>query len=197
MKTIVITSPHFIAEEINRLYEIYRLGVQAIHIRKPNASEAELDLFLESLLKVVPASRVAVHAATPLVARRRALTIHLPATMRSFRDRPRSQGRPFSTSAHSLEELKQLGDRYDYMFLSPIFPSISKPGYSKKWDPETLKQTLAECACPVYALGGISPEHLPEVESLGFAGAAIMGAVWQSPTWAGALQTIKSCIDYE
>ena len=133
MKTIVITSPHFIAEEINRLYEIYRLGVRAIHIRKPKASEAELELFLDYLLKVVPASCIAVHALTPLTTRRRAITLHLPAALRGFRDRPRSEGRPFSTSAHSLEELNELGARYDYMFLSPIFPSISKPGYAKKW----------------------------------------------------------------
>lgn len=197
MKTIVITSPDFISEEINRLYEIYRLGVQAIHIRKPKASEAELDLFLEYLLKVVPASCLAVHAVTPLTARRRAITLHLPAAMRSFRDRPRSEGRPFSTSAHSLGELNKLGKRYSYMLLSPIFPSISKPGYAVQWQLEELKQTVAECDCPIFALGGVTPQKLPMVKELGFAGAAIMGAVWQSPTWAGALDTVKRCVKYE
>ena len=176
MKTIVITSPHFIAEEINRLYEIYRLGVRAIHIRKPKASEAELELFLDYLLKVVPASCIAVHA---------------------LRDRPRSEGRPFSTSAHSLEELNELGARYDYMFLSPIFPSISKPGYAKKWPSAALRTAVESCKCPVYALGGVTPQRLAEVQDLGFAGAALMGAVWQSPTWATALRVIKSCVDYE
>lgn len=197
MKTIVITSPHFIAEEINRLYEIYRLGVRAIHIRKPKASEAELELFLDYLLKVVPASCIAVHALTPLTTRRRAITLHLPAALRGFRDRPRSEGRPFSTSAHSLEELNELGARYDYMFLSPIFPSISKPGYAKKWPSAALRTAVESCKCPVYALGGVTPQRLVEVQDLGFAGAALMGAVWQSPTWATALRVIKSCVDYE
>lgn len=197
MKTIVITSPDFISEEINRLYEIYRLGVHAIHIRKPKATEAELDLFLEYLLKVVPASCVAVHAVTPLTARRRAITLHLPAAMRGYRDRPRSVGRPFSTSAHSLDELNRLGSRYSYMFLSPIFPSISKPGYAVQWEPADLQHALATCACPIYALGGISPQKLPAVKKFGFAGAAIMGAVWKSPTWAGALEAVKKCVEYE
>lgn len=197
MKTIVITPPHFIAEEINRLYEVSQLGVEAIHVRKPNASEAEFELFLEYLLKAVPASRVAVHAITPLCTRRRAITLHLPAAMRNFRNRPRSYGRPFSTSAHTLEELKQLGGRYTYMFLSPIFPSISKPGYAREWNRNALQQAVTGCACPVYALGGISPQRLPEVKRIGFAGVALMGAVWQSPTWANALDLIKECISYE
>lgn len=197
MRTIVITSPDFISEEINRLYEIYRLGVKAIHIRKPKASEAELDLFLEYLLKVVPASCLAVHTVTPLTARRRSITLHLPVAMRSYRDRPRSEGRPFSTSAHTLGELKKLEKLYSYLFLSPIFPSISKPGYSVQWPLDQLKQCVTECACPIYALGGITPERLQSVKALGFAGAAIMGCVWQSPTWAGALKTIKQCVDYE
>lgn len=197
MKTIVITSPDFISEEINRLYEIYRLGVHAIHIRKPKASAAELDLFLEYLLKIVPASCLAVHTVTPLTARRRAVTLHLPVAMRGYRERPRSQGRPFSTSAHSLDELKKLGSLYSYMFLSPIFPSISKPGYAARWQPDELRQSVAACACPVFALGGVTPQRLAEVKEFGFAGAAIMGAVWQSPTWVGALETIKSCVEYE
>jgi thiamine monophosphate synthase len=32
---------------------------------------------------------------------------------------------------------------------------------------------------PVYALGGVKPENIEEVASLGFSGAVLLGALWK------------------
>ena len=69
----------------------------------------------------------------------------------------------------------------DYVFLSPIYDSISKEGYSSAYPFDTLQkaQQAGIIDSKVIALGGISLEHLPEIASLGFGGAALLGDIWQ------------------
>lgn len=78
-----------------------------------------------------------------------------------------------STSLHSLEELQlELLSDADYAFLSPIFDSVSKSGYSAAFDRDQLASALTCAKCPVYALGGMrflalgidkhSDSHKPE-----------------------------------
>ncbi len=79
-----------------------------------------------------------------------------------------------SRSLHSVEEIA--GVKEDYVFLSPVFPSISKPGYGGSLNLEELKVVVNR---KVIALGGITEERLPIVERIGFGGAAMLGAVWR------------------
>lgn len=80
-------------------------------------------------------------------------------------------------SCHSLAELHDC-DEYVYSTLSPIFPSISKPGYKADFQLVNLPNTIRECN--VVALGGVTPDKTPMLQALGFEGAAYLGYVWQS-----------------
>jgi thiamine-phosphate pyrophosphorylase len=93
---------------------------------------------------------------------------------------PRKQaGLCQSTSLHSLADVLQDWQQLDYAFLSPIFDSISKEGYTAAgFDTAELAQVLCKAPTPVYALGGITPERLSAVRDMGFTGAGILGAVW-------------------
>ena len=69
----------------------------------------------------------------------------------------------------------------DYCFLSPIFDSLSKKGYSAAFPAETLRRAGSEGIIDrhVYALGGITPERLPQLQEWGFGGAAMLGYLWE------------------
>ena len=90
-----------------------------------------------------------------------------------------------STSFHALAEISRCRRRYDYVFLSPIFDSISKAGYASQFDLAALQTSLQQLAArpsyypPVLALGGITSQNTKLVQQMGFAGAAVLGAVWQ------------------
>ena len=87
-----------------------------------------------------------------------------------------------STSFHTLEDLGVCRGDVDYCFLSPIYNSTSKgPGYAAAFpDTEQLAAALAGARYPVIALGGVTPDRFGELADLGFAGAALLGAVWQA-----------------
>ena len=84
---------------------------------------------------------------------------------------------------HSLKEVEDCKEKYDYAFLSPIFDSISKAGYKSKFDLQELKNYLLlqrKKRGKVIALGGIDEHTITETFDLGFDGVAVLGAIWMS-----------------
>jgi thiamine monophosphate synthase len=120
---------------------------------------------------------------------------------------PQAGKGPLSASLHSLEELSSLDLAHrpvDYAFLSPIFGSLSKPGYRGEWDFGTLTPSLkswheAPQAPKILALGGITPQTAAKALELGFTGLAVLGAIWQSQSPnhdpLRALQKMMDCWD--
>ena len=88
---------------------------------------------------------------------------------------------PNIISCHSFEEVVKYKDAYDYLFLSPIFDSISKQGYRSKFSHNELlnASNLGIIDSKVIALGGVTPDKMDYLKSLHFGGIAMMGAVWK------------------
>ena len=96
----------------------------------------------------------------------------------------RFNGQSVSRSVHRLGDLDVSLSHWDYLFLSPVFPSISKAGYQPGWDMTELRSALVSfkktCNTPVYALGGIDESRIGSCHEMGFDGVAVLGAIWQS-----------------
>lgn len=65
----------------------------------------------------------------------------------------------------------------DYVTLSPIFPSISKPDYGPALGLAALREVAARLPVPVLALGGVTAETISDCLDAGAAGVAVMGTV--------------------
>jgi thiamine-phosphate pyrophosphorylase len=84
-------------------------------------------------------------------------------------------------SCHDAAELDRLTTE-DYVTLSPVFPSASKPGYGPPLGLAALSSLCRRAGRPVLALGGIeTPEQAAACIEAGAAGVAIMGAVMRAP----------------
>lgn len=76
-------------------------------------------------------------------------------------------------SCHSVDEaLRAEGEGADYVYLSPIFESVSKPGYGPPLGVAALTAAAARVRIPVLALGGISRENEGLCIAAGAAGIA-------------------------
>jgi len=89
-------------------------------------------------------------------------------------------GKKSSATVRSLEELQQLDGHLDILLFSPVFESISKPGYRQDRNLEALKDYLQKrtSKTAVFAQGGINFDRIEEVKSLGFDGITLLGALW-------------------
>lgn len=88
-----------------------------------------------------------------------------------------------SMSCHSIEEVKSKRDsRVTTVTLSPIFDSISKKGYQRAFTHIQLAQLSS--GDHVIALGGVTPERVPELQQYQFAGFAVLGYLFQSASFS-------------
>lgn len=184
LKLIVITRPDFYDGELALVNHLFEEGMERLHLRKPKATKQELAEWIEQV--ALPfRQHIVLHDHHALAQEYGLGGIHLnsrnPEPPSWVLQERSSWQFTLSRSCHSLDELKEYKHQCDYLFLSPVFDSISKEGYGAAFSRQELEtarnQHLLEDN--VYALGGICPENLPEVEQLGFSGAAMLGAVWQ------------------
>lgn len=198
MKLIVITTPQFFEGEAAAIASLFRNGLELLHLRKPGASAQEVDCLLRQLPEeYMP--RIVTHGQFQLASVRGLKGIHLNGRNPYM---PAGHTGHVSRSCHSLEEVARHKPECDYVFLSPIYDSISKAGYSSAYSYDTLREARQAgiIDSKVMALGGIRLDHLAEVSSLGFGGAAVLGDIWQ---WSGGdfishflqLKQFCSCCD--
>ncbi len=205
-KLVVISDPEFLSQEHIHLCELLQAGIYRLHIRKPAASVLELS----SLIEKIPEqyySRISLHDHHSLVLKYGLGGIHLnrrnpqlpegfdfcrnadlscnpliSGEVNSTEHTLLSQRPTISRSCHSLEELTQYKPSADYLFLSPIFDSVSKQGYSSQFPVDELIQARdgGVIDSKVFALSGILPERIPLLRSLGFGGCAVLGYIWDA-----------------
>ena len=97
-------------------------------------------------------------------------------------------------SAHAPYEVAQAAAAgADYVTLSPIFPTVSKPGYGPTLGLEGIA-AVRRAGLPVVALGGIGPDSVPVCREAGAAAVAIMGGLMRATDPAGAARTLLTAL---
>lgn len=175
MQWIVITSPSFFDGEADFITRLFAYGVDTVHLRKPGASAAECARLLDHI-SAAARSRIVIHDYFELAAPYGLLGIHINARHNEI---PEGYTGHISRSCHSFDEVKRYRPECDYVFLSPIFDSVSKQGYRSAFTPEDLSKAAEDgiIDSKVIALGGITPDRVACLRSLGFGGAAMLGCV--------------------
>ncbi|MBQ8674542.1 MAG: bifunctional hydroxymethylpyrimidine kinase/phosphomethylpyrimidine kinase [Bacteroides sp.] len=180
MKKIVITLPHFIDNEAARIVSLLDNGTDLVHLRKPEAGEGEVARLIESI-PVAYRSRLVVHDHHALATRFSLHGIHLNSR---HPHAPEGYRGNISRSCHSLEEIERYKPSCSYLFLSPIFDSISKQGYTARYTTEELETARKRGIIDeqVIALGGVTTERFSLLQQWGFGGGAMLGAAWERKT---------------
>jgi thiamine-phosphate pyrophosphorylase len=76
-------------------------------------------------------------------------------------------------SVHSTAEaLRAAASGADYLLLGHVFPTPSKADHGSPVGLETLREVCGAVAIPVFALGGVRPEHIVDVVDSGAVGVA-------------------------
>lgn len=176
MKLIVITNETIFDDEGLVLNKIFDKGLGILHLRKPFATESEIRQLLDQIDHQYY-ERIVLHDYFHLLPSLGLRGIHLN---RRNPIRPHSVNGSVSRSCHSIECLKTSMNDHNYMFLSPIFDSISKLGYKQAFTEDELIDAHSHRFIneKVIALGGVNQKTIPIVAQYGFGGVALLGAVW-------------------
>ncbi|MFB6455867.1 thiamine phosphate synthase [Chitinophaga sp. Hz27] len=171
----VITCPENINEESKLITEILTVGNSKILLRKPSWTSISYCKLLEKIPDHFY-NRIIIRDDQQVYKKFSLAGIHWSETARNTLPIP-SQQLHYSTGIHDLKQLEIYKDHFSHFLLSPVFDSISKPGYSSRFAghlPENLNVA-------VLALGGINEHNITELPEWGYVGAAVLGSIWQNP----------------
>ncbi len=176
MKLIVITTPTYFVEEDKIITALFDEGLDTLHLRKPDTAP----VYAERLLTLIPEKyhkHIVVHDHFYLKNEYKLKGIHLSQRNPLIPDNYTGH---VSASCHTLDEVSADKKICDYVFLSPIFDSISKKGYSSAFTPETIREAASRGIIDkkVIALGGVDEDNILRVKDFGFGGAAVLGGLW-------------------
>lgn len=176
MKLIVITSPTFFIEENKIITILFEEGLDILHLRKPESHP----MYSERLLSLIPEKylkRIVTHEHFYLKDEFRLMGIHLN---RRNPQKPSTYSGSLSCTCHSLTDIKNKKEQYDYVFLNSVYDSISRKDHSSAYTPEVLRQAVKDRIIDndVMALGGINLDNILEIKDFGFGGGVVAGDLW-------------------
>jgi thiamine-phosphate pyrophosphorylase len=187
---IVITNPSAVANEINIIDSLFEEGLSLLHIRKPDLSEVETAKFIHQI-KHQYRENLVLHHHHEIAADFGINRIH-------FSEKERKKTMNFtglsdfilSTSTHSIQDFNVLENIFEYAFLSPVYPSISKENYTPETNLFEAMQQRENFNTKVVALGGIYSGNIEQPLQNGFDDIALLGTIWNSPN---PIKNFKLC----
>jgi len=200
LKIIVISTSYAREDEVDILGDLFVNGLDSFHLRKPDFSTEQTWEYLDGVPEKYH-HRLVLHHRHHLLASYPLKGLHFTEARlkkeigRIEELREKHPGIHLSASLHHIDDLKILGHLFDYVFLSPIFDSISKKDYKAAFDLETLSPILKSMPVKVIALGGVTEGKMKTIRELGFSGAAVLGAVWNEEDPVKAFHQIKKAAE--
>ena len=175
MKLIAITKPYCENDEAAFIRRLFESGFDIVHLRKPEADVNYCRALLEQLTEE-ERTKIVVHDYHILYEEFSLKGIHINKNVTTL---PKDYQGFKTRSCHSFEEVVKYKNDFDYVFLSPIFDSISKVGYKSAFTEEMLKEASDKGIIDekVVALGGVTFDKIPYLKELNFGGAAMMGSL--------------------
>jgi len=180
MKIILLSDPQLLQGEHEMIRHLFDNELEYFHLRKPDWSIQEIKKYID-LIPEKYHNKIIIHDHFELMKEYRLKGVHFNKKnrdhMMKYRDHPIHK----SVSTHSFHEILELqSNPLDYVFLSPIFDSISKEDYKRKFDPCEIKTFFNEkqIVTPVIALGGVSINNIDSIKDSGFSGIALLGELW-------------------
>lgn len=179
------------AEFLQRLERAVAAGVRLVQLRVKTFETSRYRTLAQAALTVCHAhgAQLILNAEPQLAAELNAAGVHLSsARLTALRERPLPREQWVSASAHSLDQLRQAqAINVDFVVVSPVLPTSSHPdAVCLGWD--GLRDITESAALPVFALGGMTAEHLWPAYAHGAQGVAVVSAIWNADDIAVRVQ---------
>ena len=159
-----------------------RGGCRWIMVREKDLDAAARLSLVETIVRVAEPYGAKVLVNGDLKAAEIADGIHLPQGHSCTNARTAlGPDKIIGVSAHTVAEAGAAASAgADYVTISPIFPTRSKPGYGPPLYLDGLKRIVTRVSIPVIALGGVTAATALSCRRAGAAGVAVMGTIMRA-----------------
>lgn len=185
----VISPEELVQNETEIINQLFQEGLDLLHIRKPFINQNEMTDFIQKIDSEFH-SQLVLHSHYNLADNFNISRFH-------FREIDRKNGlsqsvtvKTISTSVHDIETFNELNEEWEYAFISPVFPSISKKGYGENSNILNDIKKRDNRNVNLIALGGINENNIHQVFDRNVDGVALLGAIWKNTE---PLHVFKKC----
>ena len=205
LKVVVFTEPGPVSEkEFEIIDDLFKAGLYRLHVRKQKFSSRQMKRYLKNISSKYR-RKVIIHSHHGLASRYRLGGVHLTEKARlnifaKLRVSLLKLSRPdlvVTTSFHKLSDMEKNTQSFHYVFLSPVFESISKKEHSPNYSLATISRSLEKKdKLKVFALGGVDASKIIFCKQTGFYGIGLLGTIWNSEDPIEDFKTImEKCED--
>ncbi|MFQ5773329.1 MAG: thiamine phosphate synthase [Kiloniellaceae bacterium] len=199
---LVVTDRHQARVPLERLTAVaFEAGCRWLLLREKDMPPAERLSLLERLVRLARPFGAAVMVSADIAAAKAAgaAGVHLPAGGDPAAARAAlGEGALIGYSAHDLAEVEAAARAgADYVTLSPVFGTESKPGYGPALGLDELRAVAANVSIPVLALGGITPANARSCLEAGASGLAVMGFVMRAADPAASMAELLAAAGHD
>jgi thiamine-phosphate pyrophosphorylase len=191
---LVISDRHQARRPLEEIAEaMFAAGCRWFSLREKDLPPAERRDLLAALVVVGRRYKatVMVHDDIDAVLVLGAAGVHLPSGKSPAFARGRLPGRLIGASAHSASEAQTLlRGGADYVTISPVFMTASKPGYGPALGLDGLAGAVAQASGGVVALGGVTAANAAQCLAAGALGIAVMGEIMRASDPRAATEAI-------
>jgi thiamine-phosphate pyrophosphorylase len=176
---IVITPEEMMRNETELIIELFQEGLDLLHIRKPFINQDEMMDFIQNINSEFH-HKLVLHGHYDLAKDFNISRFHFREIDRQNELYKSFIDKIISTSVHDIETFNELNEDWEYSFISPVFPSISKKGYGENSNILSDIKKRDNPNVKLIALGGINENNINEAFEYGVDGVALLGAIWES-----------------
>jgi thiamine-phosphate pyrophosphorylase len=162
---------------------VFAGGCRWFSLREKDLPPAERYALLRALVVLGRrwGATVTIHEDIDAAVTAGAAGVHLPSGGNPEAARFQLPDALIGASAHSAEEASALLHAgADYVTISPVFLTDSKPGYGPAVGLDGLADIIAQTPGPIIALGGITAQSAVSCLSAGARGVAVMGEIMRA-----------------
>lgn len=188
MKLIVISSSHSIENETKIVTKLFEGGLETFHLRKHKLSTRKMKEFISAIPSHFH-NRIVIHSHHNLARNFNLKGIHLTKSHKKHKFKTwlvlklihlKNPKVIITTSFTTIGELFDTAHekRYSYVFLSPIFDSLSSR-FQGGFTEYSLKSALQKTHKNVIARGGVDISAIEKAYNIGFDGLAFYSSIWK------------------
>lgn len=186
MKIVVYAIPYEISNETIKLNQLFDLGLEEFHLRKPGYSRKQIEEYILSVDKRHH-NKIVLHQYFSLAKKYHLKGIHVsPKYFSGLFGKLRkniffsSTSLKFSSTVTELKDLTALDGQFDEIHLGPLFRKFSEQNILETFEAFKLKSTLAKIETRVLGMGGVCLKSIKKLNNLGLEGVVLQSSIWKS-----------------
>ncbi|MEH2998792.1 thiazole tautomerase TenI [Bacillus pumilus] len=180
MELHAVTNDSLPVDELIKQIKAIAPEVDFIHIRERSKTASELvDLVKRLFLEGVPKEKLIINDRVDVALLTNIHRVHLPG--HSFSPKELRQKFPHlhaGVSVHSIEEAKAAEKNgAEYVMFGHVYDTTCKPGLQAR-GVQLVKELTSSLSIPVVAIGGLTPDRIPELKHANVKGIAVMSGIF-------------------